>query len=112
MSDILLQMIVSGVLLGSIYSMAGAGITVVSQISRLINFAHTDFIMIGMYVTFFMLTLFGIDPVFSIAIAAGVNFAFGVVIYNIIIRRMINYSRQMQMFATFGDKNAGNVGPK
>ena len=99
---ILAQLIISGIVIGSVSALAGAGITLINRISGLINFAHADFIMIGQYISYWLLVLYGIDPLISVPIAAFFNAVFGVFFYNYVIKRMINHPLEMQMFATFG----------
>jgi branched-chain amino acid transport system permease protein len=59
MSSILVQVIVGGLLLGAVYALFSSGLTLVWGMMNIVNFAHGDFVMLGMYVAFVVWTLFG-----------------------------------------------------
>ena len=52
MSFILVQVIVGGLLLGAVYALFSSGLTLVWGMMNIVNFAHGDFVMLGMYVAF------------------------------------------------------------
>ena len=52
MSSILVQVIVGGLLLGAVYALFSSGLTLVWGMMNIVNFAHGDFVMLGMYVAF------------------------------------------------------------
>ena len=56
------QLIVSTVLLGGIYALIAVGLTLIFGIMRVVNFAHGEFLMLGMYLAFWSFTLWGLDP--------------------------------------------------
>ena len=60
---------INGILLGSIYAMITSGLDVIYGVMEIINFAHGEFVMLGMYVTYWLSILYGIDPFISLAIA-------------------------------------------
>ena len=62
MSTILVQVIVGGLLLGAVYALFSSGLTLVWGMMNIVNFAHGDFVMLGMYVAFVVYTLFGARP--------------------------------------------------
>ncbi len=57
-----IQSIVSGILTGSLYAMIGVGLTVIFGVMRIINMAHGDMVMFGMYGAFLSITFLKIDP--------------------------------------------------
>jgi branched-chain amino acid transport system permease protein len=68
----------------------------------IVNFAHGDFLMLGMYGTFFAWALLGIDPLFSLpAVILGLSL-FGLAVYAAVIRPVLRASVLAQIFATFG----------
>jgi branched-chain amino acid transport system permease protein len=62
---ILLQVIVSGLLMGAVYALFSSGLTLIWGMMNVVNFAHGDFVMLGMYVAFFTYTLLGAGPLVS-----------------------------------------------
>jgi branched-chain amino acid transport system permease protein len=68
------QSIVSGILTGSLYAMIGVGLTVIFGVMRIINMAHGDMVMFGMYGAFLSITFLKIDPFLSIVLWIPVAF--------------------------------------
>ena len=66
----LLQQLVNGVLIGLVYSLLAIGLTMVWGVMNVLNFAHGDFLMIGMFLSYWLYTLAGVDPLFSIPVNA------------------------------------------
>ena len=78
MWPIILQVIINGLLLGGIYALVAIGLTLIFGVVRIINFAQGEFLMIGMFASFWLFHLFGIDPYLSILLVAPAVFLFGV----------------------------------
>src|ERR1700752_5542654 len=70
MSSILVQVIVGGLLLGAVYALFSSGLTLIWGMMNIVNFAHGDFVMLGMYVAFVVWTLFGVGPFVGAPVAA------------------------------------------
>jgi len=83
------QSLVSGLLMGSLYAMIGIGLTVIFGVMRIINLAHGEMVMLGMFAAFFSQKLFGIDPFLSVLALAPAMFAVGVLIYRFLLRKVI-----------------------
>src|ERR1039457_2096902 len=81
MADQLLQQIVNSLLIGSVYALVAIGLTLIWGVMNVLNFAHGDFLMLGMFTAFWCYTLFKMDPLFSIPVCAAVLFLLGVGIY-------------------------------
>jgi branched-chain amino acid transport system permease protein len=75
--DALLQNLLFGLFLGSNYGVAAAGLSLVFGVLRVLNVAHGELIMLGGYTSFWLFSLFGIDPFISVFFAAAVLFVFG-----------------------------------
>jgi len=71
------QSLISGLLVGGVYALIGIGLTIIFGVMRVINFAHGDIMMVGMYLTYFLFTLAGIDPFVSVLITIPLMFLFG-----------------------------------
>lgn len=83
------QSLVSGVLTGALYAMIGVGLTVVFGVMRIINLAHGEMVMLGMFGAFFGLDLLGVDPFLSVVVWAPVMFVAGALIHRLLLRRII-----------------------
>ena len=71
---ILLQNVLNGLLIGGVYALIGIGLTLVFGVMRTINFAHGDFVVLGMYSAILFNLLFGFDPYLSLFIALPLGF--------------------------------------
>ncbi len=76
----LLNNLINGISLGSIYAVIALGYTLVYGIAKMLNFAHGDVIMVGGYVIFYSMTSFSINPYLSVLIAVIVCTVLGIVI--------------------------------
>jgi branched-chain amino acid transport system permease protein len=83
------QSIVSGLLTGSLYAMIGVGLTVIFGVMRIINMAHGDMVMLGMYGAFLAPTFLRIDPFLSIVIWIPIAFLLGVFIYRFLLKNIV-----------------------
>lgn len=96
------QSLISGILVGGVYALIGIGLTIIFGVMRIINFAHGDIMMIGMYLTFNLFTLAGVDPFVSIAVCIPVMFLFGGLLQKLFINRILNALPQNQILLTIG----------
>jgi branched-chain amino acid transport system permease protein len=99
---ILLQLIINGLLLGGIYALISIGLTLIFGVVRVINFAHGEFLMLSMYLSYFSYAYLGLNPYLSLLIAVPVMFLAGMAIDQIIIRPLREAPAYMQVFATVG----------
>ena len=102
MSIILVQVIVGGLLLGAVYALFSSGLTLVWGMMNIVNFAHGDFVMLGMYVAYVVYTLLGAGPLLGAPLAALVLATFGVVVYFLLIRDIMKGPMLAQILGTFG----------
>jgi branched-chain amino acid transport system permease protein len=96
------QLLVSTVLLGGIYALIAVGLTLIFGIMRVVNFAHGEFLMLGMYLAFWSFTLWRIDPYFILVVAVPLFFAIGLGVYALVMRGVIHASHNVQIFTTVG----------
>ena len=82
----LLQDIISGILMGSIYGLIALGLTLVFGVLKVINFAHGSFLMVGMYVSYWAVALTGLHPYLALCIVVPVMFFFGYYLQNFLIK--------------------------
>jgi branched-chain amino acid transport system permease protein len=102
MSIILVQVIVGGLLLGAVYALFSSGLTLVWGMMNIVNFAHGDFVMLGMYVAYVVYTLLGAGPLLGAPLAALVLATFGVIVYFLLIRDIMKGPMLAQILGTFG----------
>src|ERR1700751_1195578 len=95
------QAVINGLLIGGIYALVSIGVTLIFGVVKIVNFAHGEFVMIGMYISFFLATQFGVDPIVSLAVSMPVLFVTGVVIQHVLIRRVLGLNDLPQIFLTF-----------
>lgn len=100
--SVLLQSIISGILVGGVYALIGIGLTIIFGVMRVINFAHGDIMMVGMYLTYFLFTLLGIDPFMSVLITMPLMFLFGALLQKVFINRILGTLPQNQILLTIG----------
>ncbi|HEX5494441.1 MAG TPA: branched-chain amino acid ABC transporter permease [Mycobacteriales bacterium] len=98
----LIQSGLSGLLLGGVFALAAVGLTLVFGVMDVVNFAHGEFVMLGMYIGFFSWSLFGLDPLLSIPIAAVVLAVVGTLVYQGVIRPVLGRNPLAQVIVTFG----------
>src|SRR5260221_1544054 len=99
---ILLQVIVVGLLIGAVYALFSAGLTLIWGMMNVINFAHGEFVMIGMYVAFVVVTYLHGGPLAFGASAAILLFLLGLVVYLGLIRHIMRGPMIAQILSTFG----------
>jgi branched-chain amino acid transport system permease protein len=101
MLEILAQAVVNGLLIGGIYALVSIGVTLIFGVVKIVNFAQGEFVMIGMYISFFLATQFGIDPILSLFVSMPVLFVVGVLVQHFLIRRVLGLNDMPQIFLTF-----------
>lgn len=80
-----LQAIANGLMIGGFYAMMGMGQNVIFGVMKIINFCHGEMLMVGMYLTFVLCSLFGLDPYMAVPFVAILMFCIGAVIQSSLI---------------------------
>ncbi len=86
--DTLLNASLSGILTGLVYGLSALGLSVIFGVIRIVNFAHGEIMVIGMYFALFLFNSLGIDPLVAVPITAVVLFGFGYVLQATVIQRV------------------------
>jgi branched-chain amino acid transport system permease protein len=105
MADQIAQALVSGLLMGLVYALVAAGLSLIFGLMDVVNFAHGEMLMLAMYATVMLFTTLHIDPLFQVPIVAALMAVLGVIVYRGVIARAlgVRFNRGMvQIFATFG----------
>jgi branched-chain amino acid transport system permease protein len=104
-AETLAQIFASGLLTGLIYALVAAGLSLIFGLMDVVNFAHGEFLMLAMYITFGLWALTGIDPVIFVPAAAALLFVWGSLVYLGVVRyamRAKSNIGMVQIFSTFG----------
>src|SRR3954464_3108436 len=102
MSSILLQVIVSGLLIGAVYALFASGLTLIWGMMNVVNFAHGDFVMLAMYTSFVLWKTLGLGPAASVPMAALLMATAGIVVYFALVRHVMHGPMIAQILGTFG----------
>jgi branched-chain amino acid transport system permease protein len=101
-AEVLLQGIVSGILIGFVYALIAAGLSLIFGLMEIVNFAHGEYLMVAMFATFWAWALWRLDPLVSLPLTAGLLFVLGLATYYGLIRWILGAPMLAQIFATFG----------
>jgi len=97
-----IQVIVSGILIGGIYVVVAMGLSLMFGVTKIINFAHGEFLMLGMYAAYFIYKFLGIEPYTAIFIITPLFIVIGMIIYKLVINPIVDRKHEIQIFATLG----------
>lgn len=100
--SILLQILLSGLLMGLIFALIAVGLTLIWGVMDILNFAHGEFLMLAMFLSFWMFSLWQIDPLWSLPVTAIVLMAVGWLTYRLIIKKVLHAPGLTALLATFG----------
>ncbi len=92
-----LQLLVQGILLGGIYGLIAMGLSLIFGVMGVINFAHGQMMVMGMYVSYWLFVLLGIDPYVSLVLVAASIFILGYLIQFSVVNRILDYPEAMQV---------------
>jgi branched-chain amino acid transport system permease protein len=96
-----LQLLIDGILIGSIFALAAYGMAMVWGVMKIINFAQGEFVILGGFVLF-SLTRIGLNPFLAIPFVSVVLFVVGWALYHIVIVRIVEKDLFISILATFG----------
>lgn len=99
---IVVQLIVNGLLMGGVYAVVAVGLTLIFGVMNVVNFAHGEFVMLGMVLTYLIHTFIGLDPGVSILLVIPVMFGVGALIQKSLISRVVGQPDEAQILLTLG----------
>lgn len=97
-----LDTIVQGILLGGLYALLAAGLSLVFGIMRLVNLAHGDLIVLGAYLILLIVSLLGLSPLMAAIIALPLMFGLGYGLQKIVLNRVLGEDVLPPLLVTFG----------
>ena len=99
--ETLIQVIIDGLLTGTLYALVAVGLAMIWGIVEIINFAHGEFLMIAAFLSYFLYISLGVDPLLSIPLTFATCFVLGYLIQRFIINKILEAPFLSQIFATF-----------
>ncbi|MBM4348260.1 MAG: branched-chain amino acid ABC transporter permease, partial [Deltaproteobacteria bacterium] len=100
--ELAVQLIVYGILMGLIFSLIALGLSLIFGVMNIVNFAHGEFMMVGMYLAYLMSTYLPLDPLFSLPISALAGYLLGIASYRLLVHHILRGPMVAQLFGTFG----------
>lgn len=94
--------VLAGILMGLIFSLIALGLTVIFGVMDIVNFAHGEFLMIGMFAAYWCYILFGIDPLLGMPVSVAAGIILGVASYYALVKHLLRGPMIAQLFGTFG----------
>ena len=97
-----LDTLLQGVMLGGLYALFAAGLSLMFGIMRLVNLAHGDFIVLAAFVVLALMRAFGLDPFLATLIAAPILFSLGYTLQHYLLNRTLGRDILPPLLVTFG----------
>ena len=97
---IAISVVFGGAILGAIFSLIAVGLNLQYGVSRILNIAIGDFLMVGAYVTFFFFSTYGVNPLVSLAISGPIVFGLGILLQLTVFRRIVHLSKSTEELET------------
>jgi branched-chain amino acid transport system permease protein len=101
-AQIALQNAINGLLIGGTYATVAVGFSLVWGILNVINIAHGALVMLGAYVTYWLFTLYHVDPLLSLPLTGALLFALGYPLQRVVINQVVRASFFITFLLTFG----------
>ena len=96
------QGLLNGLLFGGVYSLMAVGLTLIFGVMRVVNFAHGDMMVWGMYLAWMLATRLGVDPYAGFVLCAGGLFVVGFVVQRTLVDRIVDAPHEMQILLMLG----------
>jgi branched-chain amino acid transport system permease protein len=99
---IVIQAIVNGLMMGGVYALIAVGLTLIFGVMNVVNFAHGEFVMLGMVLTYLLHVLFRMDPGVSILLVIPIMLGVGALVQRALISRVVGQPDEAQILLTLG----------
>lgn len=97
MFEALAQNLVYGILVGALYGLAAVGLSLVFGVTKFLNVAHGEFLMLGGYASFWLFALWKVDPFISLPAAIVFLIVVGVIFYKLLFGRMVKLAEGIKI---------------
>lgn len=88
--------------MGLVFALIALGLSLIFGVMNIVNFAHGEFLMVGMYVALLVSSYLPLDPLASLPFAAAIGFLLGIISYYFLIHHILRGPMIAQLFGTFG----------
>jgi branched-chain amino acid transport system permease protein len=96
------ELVIYGLLMGLVFAFIALGLALIFGVMNIVNFAHGEFLMIGMYVVLLTSSYLPLDPLVSLPFAATTGFLLGALSYRFLITHLLHGPMVAQLLGTFG----------
>src|SRR5881409_486719 len=96
------QVVISGLLSGTLYAMVALGLALIFGVMRVINIAHGPMLMLGAYATFFLYSAFGVNPYLTLPVSMAALFVLGMLLERRLVFRVVDAPELSSLLLTFG----------
>jgi len=100
--ELAIQLIIYGILMGLIFALIALGLSLIFGVMNIVNFAHGEFLMVGMYIAYVFSSSLHLDPIISLPFAATAGYLLGIMSYHLLIHQILRGPMVAQLFGTFG----------
>lgn len=100
--ELISQLAIYGILMGLVFALIALGLSLIFGVMNIVNFAHGEFLMIGMYIAYLISTYLKVDPLLSLPLAACAGYLLGIMSYHFLIHHILRGPMVAQLFGTFG----------
>jgi branched-chain amino acid transport system permease protein len=98
----ILNALVSGLLTGLVYGLSALGLSVIFGVIRIVNFAHGELMVLGMFLALMLFRWVGLDPLMAVPIGAAALFVVGYALQHFVVRRVSYLPDHMQFLLLAG----------
>ncbi len=78
---VIIQSLIFGIFMGALYGLAAVGLSLVYGVMKMLNVSHGELLMLGGYITFWLFSIYRMDPFLSLLLSASILFIVGIVLY-------------------------------
>ncbi len=96
------QLLVYGILMGLIFALIALGLSLIFGVMNIVNFAHGEFLMAGMYIAYLVSSTFHLDPLVALPLAGTAGCLLGILSYHLLVHHILRGPMVAQLFGTFG----------
>jgi branched-chain amino acid transport system permease protein len=96
------QGLLNGILFGGVYSLMAVGLSLIFGVMRVVNFAHGDMMVWGMYIALLLAERAGLDPYLGFLVCAALLFLLGALVQRTLVQPILEAPHEMQILLMLG----------